>query len=67
MLMPVASASDGSRVLLDVLGLGGFDTWTPSLIASSLPDNVTDVVVLGADGLWTMTSLEVDSSVTTLP
>lgn len=67
MLMPVASASDGSRVLLDVLGLGGFDTWTPSLIASSLPDNVTDVVVLGADGLWTMTPPQVDSSVTTLP
>lgn len=37
-----------------MLGLGGFNTWTRSLVANPIPDNVTDVVVLGADGLSTM-------------
>ncbi len=64
MLMPIASPSDSK--LLDVLGIGGFDTWSPSLVASSLPDGVTDVVVLGADGLSTMTSPQV-GSVPSLP
>lgn len=50
-----------------MLGLGGFDTWTPSLVTNPIPDNVTDVVVLGADGLSTMTPPQVDSGVTTLP
>lgn len=54
MLMPVGGASDESGTLLDVLGLGGLDTWTPSLVVNPIPDHVTDVVVLGADGLSTM-------------
>ncbi|MEQ8438555.1 MAG: hypothetical protein RIB65_13765 [Ilumatobacter fluminis] len=43
--------SDGSNELLAVLGIGGFDTWTPALIESPLAETVTDVVVIGTSGL----------------
>lgn len=51
MLMPLESPSDGSSELLAVLGIGGFDTWTPALIESPLAETVTDVVVIGTGGL----------------
>jgi hypothetical protein len=56
MLMPVDVPSDSSRQLLDVLGIGGFDTWTPSLIAGAIPETVTDVLVLGTDRLASNTT-----------
>jgi len=55
MLMPVETPSDGSNELLTVLGIGGFDTWTPTLIETSLAETVTDVVVIGTGGLPAMT------------
>jgi hypothetical protein len=47
MLMPLGESHPSSWVLLDLLGVGGFDTWTPGLTQTELPNTITDVIHLG--------------------
>lgn len=55
MLMLVSGESNpASFALDDLIGIGGFDTWTPNLATAPLPANVTDVIVLGQDGRPTL-------------
>jgi len=49
MLMPIGEFHESSFVLLDLLGIGGFDTWTPELTQAELPASITDVIQLGTD------------------
>ncbi len=52
MLMPVSGESNPASVALDdLIGIGGFDTWSADLATAPLPAAVTDVIVLGQDGL----------------
>lgn len=46
MLMPLGDSHASSYVLSDLLGIGGFDTWTPELAQTELPDTITDVIHL---------------------
>lgn len=43
-----------SLALDDLIGIGGFDTWSADLAAAPLPANVTDVILLGRDGRPTL-------------
>jgi hypothetical protein len=55
MLMPVSGQSNPASVALDnLIGIGGFDTWSADLAAAPLPANVTDVILLGQDGRPTL-------------
>ena len=38
----------------DLIGIGGFDTWSADLGSAPLPANVTDVIVPGHDGRPTL-------------
>lgn len=67
MVMPVATPSDDSRELLAVLGVGGFDTWTPTLIDGTLADTVTDVIVVGSNGLPALTPSASTTTFVTVP
>jgi len=49
MLMPIGEFHESSFTLLWLLGIGGFDTWTPELAAAELPNSITDVIQLGTD------------------
>jgi len=56
MLMPGESreSNAASVALDDLIGIGGFDTWSADLAAATLPANVTDVIILGQDGRPTL-------------
>lgn len=62
MLMPVSGESNpASFALDDLIGIGGFDTWSADLATAPLPANVTDVIVLGQDGRPTLPLTPYDS------
>lgn len=46
MLMPLGDAHPSSFSLMELLGIGGFDTWTPDLARTELPATITDVIHL---------------------
>lgn len=50
MLMPIGEASAWSYDLASLIGVGGFDSWTLSLLNEPLPATIADVIVLGTDG-----------------
>ncbi|MAT04744.1 MAG: hypothetical protein CL424_06850, partial [Acidimicrobiaceae bacterium] len=47
MLMPVSEPSAWTYAVAELAGIGGFDTWTPSLIDGGLPGDVDAVLVVG--------------------
>lgn len=50
-LMPVTGESNAPSLALDgLIGIGGFDTWSPDVAAVPLPANVTDVNFSERDG-----------------
>lgn len=50
MVMPIGTDATAAFVLLERFGVGGFDTWTPDLVAGPLPEGVTVVLVIGRYG-----------------
>jgi hypothetical protein len=50
LVMPVGPDVVAAFALLEFAGIGGFDTWTPDLLAEPVPDGVTVVLVVGRDG-----------------
>lgn len=50
MLMPIGKSTVQSNDLLNLIGVGGFDTWSQSLVESPLPTGVLNAIVVGADG-----------------
>lgn len=46
MLMPIGETTPWTYAIADLAGIGGFDTWTPSLIAGPIPEGVTAVLVI---------------------
>jgi hypothetical protein len=62
MLMLVSGESNpASFALDDLIGIDGFDTWTPNLTTTPPPANVTDVIILGQDGRPTLPLTDNDS------
>lgn len=51
MVMPTGADVSYAYDVLGVLGIGGFDSWTPDLIDGDLPDGIAAVVVVGTDWL----------------
>jgi hypothetical protein len=49
MVMPTGADADVGYTMLSILGVGGFDSWTPDLIGGAVPDGVSVVVVIGTD------------------
>ena len=49
MVMPTGADVDAGYTMLSILGVGGFDSWTPDLIGGAVPDGVSVVVVIGTD------------------
>ncbi len=53
--MPVSGESNAASVVLDdLIGIGGFDTWSVELAGAPLPANVTESIILGQDGRPTL-------------
>ncbi|MCB0968461.1 MAG: LytR C-terminal domain-containing protein [Ilumatobacter sp.] len=50
MLMPIAEPSAWTFAVAELAGVGGFDTWTPSLLDGALPPDVGAVLVVGEPG-----------------
>jgi hypothetical protein len=50
MVMPLGADVTAAFGLLERFGVGGFDTWTPDLVAEQVPDGVTVVLVIGTSG-----------------
>ncbi len=50
MVMPVGADVTAAFALLERFGVGGFDTWSPDLVAGAVPDGVTVVLVIGTSG-----------------
>lgn len=50
MVMPLGADVTAAFALLDRFGVGGFDTWTPDLVAGAVPDGVAVVLVIGTSG-----------------
>lgn len=68
MLTPVSGDSNAASVALDdLIGIGGFDTWSVDLAAAPLPANVTDVIILGQDGRPTLPLTPTAADVTATP
>jgi hypothetical protein len=64
-VMPIgADSSDASRMIA-LLGMGGFDSWTPDLVAGTVPDGITTVVVIGSD--WFSRHGIADTTTTCVP
>ncbi len=55
MVMPLGTEVGAAYELLQRFGVGGFDTWTPDLIATEVPAGVTVALVIGTSGplAWT--------------
>jgi hypothetical protein len=49
-VMPIGGDATAAFVLLERFGVGGFDTWTPDLVATPVPEGVTVVLVIGRFG-----------------
>lgn len=47
MLIPVNEPSAWTYGVAKLAGIGGFDTWTPSLVDGDLPGDVDAVIVVG--------------------
>ncbi len=52
LVMPLGADVTAAFSLLERFGVGGFDTWTPDLVAGVVPDGVTVVLVVGTNGPW---------------
>ncbi len=50
MVMPLGADVTAAFALLERFDVGGFDTWTPDLVASAVPEGVTVVLVIGTSG-----------------
>ncbi len=50
MLMPIAEPTAWTHAVAELAGVGGFDTWTPSLYEGGLPADVGAVLVVGDPG-----------------
>jgi len=50
MVMPLGADVTAAFELLERFGVGGFDTWTPDLAATAVPEGVTVVLVVGTSG-----------------
>ncbi len=46
-LMPLGPSTRWTFAVAELAGIGGFDTWTPTLFTGDLPANVTAVLVVG--------------------
>jgi hypothetical protein len=51
LVMPLGADVAAAYALLERFGVGGFDTWTPDLVATPVPEGVTVVLVIGLQGL----------------
>ncbi|MCX6519517.1 MAG: hypothetical protein NTZ21_02490 [Actinobacteria bacterium] len=49
-VMPLGADVTAAFELLERFGVGGFDTWTPDLVATAVPEGVTVVLVIGTSG-----------------
>ena len=49
MVMPIGADVDAGYIMLSILGVGGFDSWTPDLIGGAVPEGASVVVVIGSD------------------
>jgi hypothetical protein len=47
MLMPIGQSTPWTFAIAELAGVGGFDTWNPSLITEPIPDGVTAALVIG--------------------
>jgi hypothetical protein len=47
MLMPIGQSTPWIFAIAELAGIGGFDTWNPSLTTESIPDGVTAALVIG--------------------
>lgn len=47
MLMPIGDSTPWTFAVAKLSGVGGFDTWTPSLLDGDVPEGVTAVLVVG--------------------
>jgi hypothetical protein len=47
MLMPVGQSTPWIFAIAELAGIGGFDTWNPSLVNETIPDGVTAALVIG--------------------
>jgi hypothetical protein len=50
MVMPLGADVTAAFMLLERFGVGGFDTWSPDLVAGAVPEGVTVVLVIGTSG-----------------
>jgi hypothetical protein len=55
LVMPLGADVGAAFDLLQRFGVGGFDTWTPDLVATEIPAGVTVALVVGTPGFvpWT--------------
>jgi hypothetical protein len=67
MVMPTGADVSIAYSVLNGLGIGGFDTWTPDLIGGDLPDGISVVVVVGADWFTRVAMTGCTPATTTVP
>lgn len=46
MLMPIGQSTPWAFAIAELAGIGGFDTWNPSLVTEPIPDGVTAALVI---------------------
>lgn len=46
MLMPIGDTTPWTFAIQGLAGIGGFDTWSPNLVAGPIPDGVTAALVI---------------------
>ena len=49
MVMPTGADVALAYQLLPIVGVGGFDTWDPTIIGGTMPDGIVAVLVIGQD------------------
>jgi hypothetical protein len=47
MLMPIGESTPWTFAIAELAGVGGFDTWAPSLVSDPIPDGITAALMIG--------------------